>query len=712
LDAIERRKYGFEFVIFGTSKHKTMKKILLTLIGATCVFTGVIAQCGSAGTGLDGAYSATTNVTLAGGTYNYSTFNIDAGVTVTVTGSQPLVIYCTGAATINGSLVANGQNGNNGITYASGGPGGAGVAGGGNGGDGSFSSVTGPINGVNGNGSGAGGMGQGWSGGGGAGYSVAGASSGGAGGAGGPAYGTTQISGTDAGSGGGGGSGGYDCGAGGGGGGGGYITIQAASITTGASSIINGNGGNGGSDGTGNCGGGGGGSGGSIWLSGGTVTLNGSLSAIGGTGGASAIPNSPYWGVGGNGADGRIRVDYAGSLMGSGTSIPTIGYSGVISNLQTAAVVTQNVSCFGGNDGAALATNINGNAPYTQVWTPSGGNSTVATGLTAGTYTYTVTDNSGCTATATVNITEPPVLQAVVTGMPASCNGICDGTAAVNAIGGTPGYTYMWMPGGQNTASVNLLCAGCYTVQVTDANGCTTMQTVCITEPQALVATAVPTDPSCYGTCDGSITGMATGGTPGYTYLWQPGNVTTPNMTGLCAGCYTLTVTDANGCFINYTVCVTQPPAPTPGQLGPDLTICLNDVVQICAPGGFMTYSWSTGATTMCINADTTMCYSIMMSDANGCTTMDTICVIEDPCLGIVESNGNTLLIYPNPASTFIRIQHNSSDKVPVEIIDLTGKVCISREVENNGELNITSLAEGIYTVRINGSTQKLIITR
>lgn len=114
----------------------------------------------------------------------------------------------------------------------------------------------------------------------------------------------------------------------------------------------------------------------------------------------------------------------------------------------------------------------------------------------------------------------------------------------------------------------------------------------------------------------------------------------------------------------------------------------------------------------MCINGDTTTCYTVMMSDANGCVTMDTVCVIEDPCLGIAGTTMQPTLIYPNPANTFIRIQHNNGDKVPVEIIDVTGKTCISREIENNGELNITSLAEGIYTVRINGASQKLVITR
>lgn len=329
----------------------------------------------------------------------------------------------------------------------------------------------------------------------------------------------------------------------------------------------------------------------------------------------------------------------------------------------------------------------------------------MATGLTAGTYTYTVTDNSGCTATATVTITQPPVLTVSTSVTSATCAGACDGTGTAVASGGVPNYNYMWSPTAPS-------CAGTYFVTATDQNGCTVSGSATVTEPPALVATAMATNASCFGTCDGALTGMASGGTPGYTYLWQPGNITSPTYNGACAGCYTLTVTDMNGCQAFYTVCVTEPPAPTPGQLGPDLMICLNDVVQICAPGGFMTYAWSTGATTMCINGDTTTCYSVMMSDANGCVTMDTVCVIEDPCLGIADANGNMNIIYPNPANTFIRIQHNSGDKVPVEIIDVTGKVCLAREVENNGELNITSLAEGIYTVRINGSTQKLVITR
>ncbi len=683
-----------------------MKNPLLTALGALCMFTGAMAQCGNFGTGANGAYAPSSSTTLAGGTYNFTTFNIPNGVTITVTGSSPLIIYCTGAVTIDGLLTANGGNGANGVTYVNGGIGGTGVAGGGNGGAGTFASGSGPLNGVSGSGMGsAGTAGGGWSGGGGAGYSAVGSSSGGVGGFGGPAYGAAAITGNDAGSGGGGGSGGYDCGAGGGGGGGGYIYISAPSITISATGGIGARGGNGGSDGTGNCGGGGGGSGGSVFLSALTMTHNGTITVAGGTGGASNVPGNPYYGTGANGAPGRIRLDYNGALNGTGTTVPAVGYHQTVNTLQTAAVVTQNVSCFGGNDGAALATNMNGTPPYTSSWSPSGGNSTVATGLAAGTYTYTVTDNSGCTATATVVITEPPVLTVSTSVTSATCAGSCDGSGTATGSGGVPNYSYAWAP---TTPS----CAGTYTDVVTDQNGCTANGSATVTEPPALVATAMATSTSCYGACDGTLTGMASGGTPGYTYMWMPGNIVSSTISGVCAGCYTLTVTDANGCSAFYTVCVTQPAMANVNLLGNDTMICLNAVYNLCAPAGYSSYMWSNASTAMCINADTTTCYWVTVSDSTGCMSTDTVCVTEDPCLGIAEANGNVNVIYPNPANELITITFSSSEMRLVEIIDVTGKICIAREVENNAQIDISSLTEGIYTVRIGDHKQKLVIAR
>ncbi|MDQ3108700.1 MAG: hypothetical protein M3R17_02305, partial [Bacteroidota bacterium] len=157
-------------------KRNYTKRIIL-FAAASVAFAGLNAQCPiNCGNGTNGAYTASSNTTLVSGTYNYTSFTINPGVTVTVTGNQPLIIMCTGNAQIDGTINLSGTNGANGVTYTSGGIAGIGVAGGANGGNGSFASGSGPIPGSNGAGIGYGGQGLSWSGGGGAGYAFAGQS--------------------------------------------------------------------------------------------------------------------------------------------------------------------------------------------------------------------------------------------------------------------------------------------------------------------------------------------------------------------------------------------------------------------------------------------------------------------------------------------------------------------------------------------------------
>ena len=305
------------------------------------------AQCFDPGDGSDGGFHATVDTSIAGATYNFSSFEIDAGITVTVTGTSPLEVNCSGTLTVNGG------NGTDGVTFTSAGTGGIGVAGGQNGGDGVYS-TSGPLDGSDGMGTGGTGtFGSGWSGGGGAGYASTGSSSGGAGGAGGASYGDAAISGFETGSGGGGGSGGVYCGSGGGGAGGGLIIINAYSLVISATGAITSNGGNGGSDGTGNCGGGGGGSGGSIIITSPSITNDGTISATGGVGGLSNVPGTPYYGTGANGSDGRIRLD--GPYTGTGSVTPAAGSTSPAISLPGTSTQTLSI-CSG--DSVVVLTNV------------------------------------------------------------------------------------------------------------------------------------------------------------------------------------------------------------------------------------------------------------------------------------------------------------------------------------------------------------------
>ncbi len=619
-----------------------MKRILILALPAALLSTLVQAQCTVAcGTGSNGAYTASSNTTLAGGTYNYTSFTIDAGVTVDVTGTQPLVIYCTGNVLINGTLNASGVNGSNGVTFSSAGSGGAGVAGGANGGNGVFSANTGPLPGSAGNGSGAGGAGGAWSGGGGAGYATAGTSASASNGIGGPAYGNPQINPAVAGSGGAGGSGGYNCGSGGGGGGGGYISISACgTITISSTGNIFSNGGNGGSDGTGSCGGGGGGSGGSVLLiTGSTITNDGLVSAAGGNGGASNVSGSPYFGEGGDGSQGRIYYQ-SQFVNGSGVTFPTATQQQTVAS----AASSTSTSCNGVCDGTLVGTMMNGTPPYSYNWMPGNFTGSTVSNVCAGTYTLTGTDASGCTTTSTTVVTSPPALVSATSSTSATCDGICNGSLAGTISGGTPGYTYTWTPGNINGSTVSNVCAGSYTLTGTDANGCTTTATAVVTSPPALVSAASSAATTCDAICDGSLFGTVSGGTPGYTYTWTPGNMTGSSVNNVCAGSYTLTGTDANGCTTVATVTLTSP-SPLQAITTSNSVLCFGDCSASAAVsvfGGTPNYTvmWMpTGNTTNTITGLCAGTYTVTATDVNGCSTTSTTTVTSPTQLVVTSSH-------------------------------------------------------------------------
>jgi subtilisin-like proprotein convertase family protein len=201
---------------------------------------------------------------------------------------------------------------------------------------------------------------------------------------------------------------------------------------------------------------------------------------------------------------------------------------------------------------------VNTTPTTTYAWTPTTGlsSSTVlnpqACPTATTTYTLSATTNCGCTKTAsstiTLNAASPP--SAVISAQTnVNCYGQATGTATVTASAGTPAYSYSWntIPV-QTSATATGLAAGTYIVTVTDANLLTATATVTITQPASpMEIYAHGTDPSCAGVCDGNATVDVIGGTGPYSYLWSTG-ASTQSISSLCAGTYSVTVTDASGC--------------------------------------------------------------------------------------------------------------------------------------------------------------------
>lgn len=308
----------------------------------------------------------------------------------------------------------------------------------------------------------------------------------------------------------------------------------------------------------------------------------------------------------------------------------------------TSSASQTNVNCATGNDGTATVVPSGGSGPYSYSWAPSGGNSATANALIAGTYTCTITDANGCTATQSFLLTEPDPLDVTSLQSAVSCNGGADGQASVIVSGGAGGYTYLWNPSGATTTTATGLTSGSYTCVITDANGCTLVEVVPVNQPTALNATSTSAPASC-AISDGTASVNVTGGTPAFTYSWAPfgGNSSTAN--NLAAGSYTCTITDANGCTLTEVVVVTTtiiPPVATIVSNGPT-SFCQNDSLLLTASGG-SGFSWSTGATTSTISVTVGGTYTVIVS--NNCgndTTSITVTTIPNP-VAVLNASGPT----------------------------------------------------------------------
>ncbi len=253
------------------------------------------------------------------------------------------------------------------------------------------------------------------------------------------------------------------------------------------------------------------------------------------------LATNGFYGMTMNGADSTSRI-YTGSgvifkLVDTGVYYPQVTMS------------IHNVSCNGGSNGTAIASVSGGFSPYTYFWQPSGNSTDSIGGLSAGTYTLSVTGNNDSTTNVYVTITQPAILNPlgyIIANV--SCNGGNNGIDSVSGNGGASPFTYLWNDANsQTTATAIGLSAGTYTVSVSDSCGNSATTSVIITQPIALTMMADSSDATS-GNCDGSAWVIVNGGTTPYTYSWT-GGLTTDTILNQCTGDYCCTIADVNGCI-------------------------------------------------------------------------------------------------------------------------------------------------------------------
>lgn len=346
------------------------------------------------------------------------------------------------------------------------------------------------------------------------------------------------------------------------------------------------------------------------------------LTAIGGTG-----PYSYSWS---NAQNGNQLINVPGGTY-SYTIIDANGCTlfGSLTILDPSAltltVSPTDVSCFGEMDGQATAYVQGGTTPYTYLWsnneiTPD------AVALPAGNHSVVVTDANGCTIMTSLSIGSPTALELVSSlAQPVTCQGGDDGSALVSINGGMPPYAYQWSDNQITNPAIGL-SAGLHAVTVSDINGCTIAVNVTVVEPTNPVDPIISsTNVSCFGMADGSVTVSPTGGTPGYTYIWNTGE-TTASLFGKSTGNYTVIVTDQNGCTAQASVLVDSPTMIS-AQVQVEDAICHGDengTIAVVNPAGGVgpyLYSIDGGAFGFSpvfpgVGAGS---YFLTVQDANGC---------------------------------------------------------------------------------------------
>jgi gliding motility-associated-like protein len=411
-------------------------------------------------------------------------------------------------------------------------------------------------------------------------------------------------------------------------------------------------------------------------------------------------------------------------------------------SVNAAGVTLTNPTC-GNNNGSITGITATGTS-LTYAWSPSGGAALNASSLGAGSYSLTVTDGNGCTATsgphALVAVAGPTVNASAVSVVNENC-GLGNGSVSGLVVnGGTPTITYAWSNTAQTTLSLSNLSAGSYSLTVTDGNGCTATS-----GPYTILNSGGPTinttnvaiqNELCNGTL-GSITGITATGTS-LTYAWTNGGGSSLNATNLVAGSYSLTVTDGNGCTANvgpYSVGFTAGPSVNATAVVLQNATCGNNngsITGITATGTSLTYAWSpSGGNALNASSLAAGSYTLTVTDGNGCTATSgphVISVIAGPTVnstnvvltpencgqangaisGLVVNGGTPTLTYAwtNTAQTTLNLSNLSAGSYALTVTD--GNGCVANagpfSVSNAGGPSLNELNAVVTDISCTGT--------
>jgi gliding motility-associated-like protein len=377
------------------------------------------------------------------------------------------------------------------------------------------------------------------------------------------------------------------------------------------------------------------------------------------------------------------------------------------SNVLNINLIPTATSCFNAQNGSIQTIITGGTSPYDFEWSNNVTTQNL-TNIAAGTYTVTVTDSKGCVKTKSIIVNQPNAIGGTAVPTNVSCAGGSNGSINLTPTGGTSPYTYAWSNGATSQDLTGLSPAN-YAVTITDANGCTGMLTATISASGTLIATAIPTDVSCFNANDGSIILNINGGQSPYAINWNNGLGSVQNPTNIDGNTYTATVTDALGCTTTAQAIVNEPTDMIINQTKTNVT-CNggNDGnIQLAILGGNAPYTavWQ-GLTSNSLIQNNLIAgnYFVTITDANGCQKTKNIVITQPTPL--------TITLIPTSVSCF------SANDGAIQTTVTGGTSPYTFAWSNNASTqNISNLTAGTYTVTVTDfkgciQTQNIVINQ